>query len=172
MTPINKPTKVSPKANLGEKEMLSGWLDFFRATLLNQCAGLSDDQLRQRAVPPSTLSLMGILRHMADVENWWFSTATDGNEPCKLFARDGDEDFDEVHTHSGDDVAAAFLVSCDESRAVVAHHDLDDLIAFKSERRPEGINVRWVVTHMIEEYARHCGHADLLRQVIDGATAL
>ncbi len=152
-----------------EREMLDGWLDLHRAVLRWKCAGLTDDQLRERSAPPSTMSLLGLLRHMTEVERWWFTyqLGGGGNEPLYWSDEHPDGDFDLVDDA---DVAAdltAFDAEVAASRAVTAGMGLDD-----TGSRPDGtpLSVRWVLTHLIEEYARHNGHADLLRERIDGAT--
>ena len=158
--------RSEPPYETDERTMLLGWLDYHRATLAVKCEGLSDDQLRMRAVPPSDLSLLGLVRHMAEVENNWFRFWLGGQGPIVRY--EGDEDF----AVEGADVAEAFdywRQECEHAREVVATFaSLDDVGA--GQTVGAGISLRWSLTHMIEEYARHNGHADLLREVIDGAT--
>jgi hypothetical protein len=146
--------------------MLVQWLDYHRATLAWKCEGLTDEQLRTRAVPPSALSLLGLIRHAAEAENLWFRYWLGGDGPVARW--EGEEDF----AVEGADVGEAFDYwrgECENSRAVVATFaSLDDVGA--GQTRGAGISVRWTLVHMIEEYARHNGHADLLREVIDGQT--
>ena len=149
--------------------MLTGFLDFNRATLALKCDGLADDQLRERAVPPSSLSLIGIVRHMAEVERNWFRPVLAGDEMRAIFAPDMDWQaaFRDVATA---DVAGAFSTwqaECDHSRALTA---AAPALETRGRRGGEWFSLRWVLTHMIEEYARHNGHADLLRERLDGAT--
>ena len=162
-----------PGLQAGELDMLNGWLEHHRAILLWKCDGLTDEQLRRRSVPPSTMSLLGLIRHMTDVERGWFQQVLLGEDAPDLYSTpDGpDGDFNGVDEA---DVAAAFSAfeaECDASRrAVAAASDLDVLSKETSERTGEQFSLRFIVTHMIEEYARHNGHADLLRETIDGVT--
>jgi len=152
-----------------ERAMLEGWLDLHRQTLVAKCAGLTAEQLKLRSVEPSSLSLLGLLRHMTEVERGWFRIQAAGEKLAYLYSSDEnkDGDFDDV---AGADAAAdhaAFLAEIKAARAAVAAVSLEH--EFPTERRPV-ISVRWVYLHMIEEYARHNGHADLLRERIDGTT--
>ena len=147
-----------------ERTMLTAWLEFHRATLEMKCEGLTDDQLRLRSVAPSTLSLLGLVRHMAEVENNWFRFWLAGDGPVTRY--DGDEDF----SVDGADVDEAFdywRQECANARAVLASFDSLDAVG-PGQTVDTGFSVRWVLVHMIEEYARHNGHADLLRESIDG----
>jgi uncharacterized damage-inducible protein DinB len=155
----------------GEREMVDAWLDFHRATLLGKCAGLTSEQLKQRAVPPSSMSLLGLVRHMAEVEQSWFQRRVAGRELPFIYCdvdNNPDGDFDDV---DGADAVAdldRYRQEVDSARAVVQGRSLDD--TFMHARMGVEMSVRWVYVHMIEEYARHNGHADLLRERIDGAT--
>ncbi|MGH3742469.1 MAG: DinB family protein [Micromonosporaceae bacterium] len=152
-----------------ERAMLESWLDFHRQTLLHKCAGLTPEQLKQRAVPPSSMSLLGLVRHMADVERWSFRrNPGEALDPIYWDTdNSGDADFDEVDTADPEADFAVFHNEVEAARKAAADRTLDD--AFRSKRGNE-ISMRWVYAHMIEEYARHNGHADLLRECIDGAT--
>jgi hypothetical protein len=162
--------RAEPSFLLDERAMLDGWLDYHRATLLVKCEGLTHDQLRQRSVPPSSLSLLGLVRHMTEVERWWFAAAIAGERHEFIYCTDDrpDGDFDDVDTADVDADLAAFDAECAHSRAIARSRRLDDRGAHPRRREP--VALRWVMTHMIEEYARHNGHADLLREQIDGAT--
>jgi uncharacterized damage-inducible protein DinB len=160
-------TRADPPFVAGEREMLESWLDFHRATLLWKCAGLDDAQLKQRACPPSTLSLLGLVRHMNEVENGWFGRVV--GEESSVYSTEEwpDADLDDL---DGADAAAdfaAFEAQCARSRERAAGRGLDDTFV---GRRGHTISLRWVYVHMIEEYARHNGHADLIRETIDGTT--
>lgn len=155
-----------------ERAMLQGWLDWHRQTLLHKCSGLTPAQLRLRAVEPSTLSLLGLVRHMTEVERSWFrhgAARQPDAEPLYCSDDNTDGDFDDVDTADAEaDFAryAAELTAVDEAVAgLPLEHE------FPTKRRP-AISLRWVYLHMIEEYARHNGHADLLRERIDGATGV
>ena len=165
MTEINR---VSPPYETDEREMLVAWLEYHRSTLAMKCDGLTDDQLRRRSVPPSNLSLLGLVRHMAEVELNWFCFWLGGEGPNPRY--DGEEDFDVDGANVADDFAY-WRSECEHSRTVLATFaSLDDVGA--GQTPGAGISVRWTLVHMIEEYARHNGHADLLRETIDGTNGV
>jgi uncharacterized damage-inducible protein DinB len=156
----------------GERVAAEGLLDYHRATLLAKCAGLTGEQLATRAVPPSTMSLLGLVRHMTDVERVWFRRRVAGQEIGAVYWSDAspDGDFDDLDPASAEADFAAYQAEVDAARAVLAARDYDDtFVSRHSDGTEETIDVRALVLHMIEEYARHNGHADLLRQSIDGA---
>jgi uncharacterized damage-inducible protein DinB len=152
--------------------MLNGWLEHHRAILLWKCEGLTGDQLRQRSVPPSTMSLLGLIRHMTDVERGWFQEVFLGEDVAPLYETPDDRDGDFNGVDEADVAAAfsAFEAECGASRRAAAAADLDALSKYRTERTGEQFSLRWILSHMIEEYARHNGHADLLRETVDGAT--
>ncbi len=175
--------RADPPLEAGEREMLNSWLEFHRATLAWKCDGLTDGQLRQRSAPPSSLSLLGLVRHMAEVERGWFRRTLAGEEVPPIYYSPGgnpDGDFDDI----GDaDVAGDFATwraECEAARKAEAAAASLDVTATEQRwawRRPaagpaEGrrVSLRWILVHLIEEYARHNGHADLLRERIDGVT--
>lgn len=147
--------------------MLEAWLDYHRDTLAWKCEGLEAASLRLRSVPPSTLSLMGLVRHMAEVERHWFRRCISGDDAAPLYYSESnpDGDFDDVDRADVDEAFTRWRAECAHARAVVSAHGLDDT----GIRHGREVSLRWVLVHMIEEYSRHNGHADLLRQVIDGA---
>src|SRR3954453_4460116 len=157
-----------------ERRALEQWLDYHRATLLHKCPGLTPDQLKQRSVPTSGLTLLGILRHMAYVERWWFRLHGAGEQLDLQFSTDEwpDADFEDLDSVPAADVLAAFENECESARKAVAGKSLDDVVTCGPEHhhRSHERDVRWLYLHMIEEYARHNGHADLLREAIDGTT--
>ncbi|MGW1160444.1 DinB family protein [Streptomyces sp. NPDC002513] len=164
--------RTEPAQNAGERAMLEGWLDYHRQTLAWKCEGLTDAQLRTAAVEPSELSLMGLVRHMAEVERGWFRKVLVGDDPGPLYFSDEDEDGD-FHLTEDDTWAEAYATWQGEieiARRQAARFALDDLSEGRSRFTDEPFNLRWIYTHMIEEYARHNGHADLIRERIDGAT--
>lgn len=150
--------------------MLDGWLDYHRQTLLMKCSGLTADQLRQRAVEPSNLSLLGLVRHMAEVERSWFRRRFAGEHVDAIYSSDGrpDVDFEDVDSADAEADFATFARELDRARTVARGRSLDDQF-FHPRLRVE-MDLRWIYVHMIEEYARHNGHADLLRERIDGTT--
>ncbi len=156
----------------GERPMLEAWLEFHRQTLLHKCSGLTAEQLRDCAVPPSNLSLLGLVRHMAEVERGWFRRRVAGEDVGFLFSSEADPDgeFEHVGTADAEQDFATYQREIELAREAAAGHDLDE--TFFHARRNAQMSVRWVYVHMIEEYARHNGHADLLRERIDGATGM
>jgi uncharacterized damage-inducible protein DinB len=163
-------TRISEPVMGDERAMLEGWLDWHRATLLWKCAGLPGEQLARRPVPPSKLSLGGLVRHMAEVERAWFRSRFGGEEAGLLYStgENPDADFDDVTAASAEADFAVFTREVELARAAAAGHSLDETF-FHAPRQAE-ISLRWIFLHMIEEYARHNGHADLIRECIDGAT--
>jgi uncharacterized damage-inducible protein DinB len=153
-----------------ERAMLEGWLDYHRETLLFKCAGLTAEQLKLRSVEPSTMSLLGLVRHMADVERSWFRRRFLGEAVPPLFFSDDspDGEFDDVDTADAEADFATFRAEVELARGAAAGHGLDE--TFWHDRRQARMSLRWIYLHMIEEYARHNGHADLLRERIDGVT--
>jgi uncharacterized damage-inducible protein DinB len=161
------PRRTEPPYVLSERAMLEAWLEFHRTTLLLKCEGLDDAGRKSRPVATSNLSLHGLVRHMAEVErNWfrrallsepdappiWFDPAVEDSELVPLDDADWDADL------------STWKAECDHSRAAAAERQLDD----EGLRRGEPVSLRWIYVHMIEEYARHNGHADLIRELVDG----
>ncbi|MGD3107065.1 DinB family protein [Streptomyces sp. YGL11-2] len=156
-------------AAAGERDMLQGWLDFHRDTLLVKCAGLTPEQLVRAGTPPSTLTLLGLVRHLTEVERWWFRRRFAGEPIGDLHCTedDPDADFNDLDPAAAEADFAAFRAEVAACDAVAADRGLDETFTATDGRT---LNLRWVYVHLIEEYARHNGHADLLRQGIDGAT--
>lgn len=161
--------RTDPPLEADERTTLTAFLDFNRDTLALKCDGLADDQLRERAVPPSSLSLLGIVRHMADVEHNWFRPVLAAEEMRTIFAPDMDWEaaFRDAATADVGEALSTWRAECDHSRALVA---AAPALETRGRRGGEWFSLRWVLTHMIEEYARHNGHADLLRERLDGTT--
>jgi hypothetical protein len=164
--------RAEPSTTAGEREMLEGWLVYHRATLELKCEGLSTTQLRSRAVPPSSLSLLGLVRHMTEVERGWFRNTFRGEDAPPLYYTDEDPDgdFNNLDTAEPEEVFSAWRAECSYAREVSRSASLDDIGKRPSKRTGERFSMRWILTHMIEEYARHNGHADLIRESIDGTT--
>src|SRR5690348_16052915 len=158
------------RRNEPEQEMLRDWLDWHRATLLRKCAGLDATALARRAVPPSNLSLLGLVRHMADTERGWVRQTFRGEQIPDLYYRPDakDADFKEATPASAERDFEIYQSEREAVNAALANADLDATFTFRE--RP--ISVRWMWQHLIEEYARHNGQADLLRESIDGQTGL
>ncbi len=156
-----------------ERSTLLGFLDYHRAVLARKAEGITDEQALLAACPPSDLTLLGLVRHMTDVERFWFRRSLVAEDVPPVYYGvahpDGDDDGD-FHAPAGATVAGALAAYWDEidvANRNIAAASLDDV----PQRDPDrGHSLRWIVVHMIEEYARHCGHADLLRQAIDGTT--
>jgi uncharacterized damage-inducible protein DinB len=163
--------RVDPPKIAGEREMLTAWLDWHRATLVRKCEGLAPEQLRERSVAPSNLSLLGLVRHMAEVERGWFRRGVAQETVEYRWCREGAEeaDFDDVDGADPEEAFGALREEVERAREIVAAApDLEQ--TFTRHRDRQEITLRWVLVHMVEEYARHNGHADLLRERIDGAT--
>jgi uncharacterized damage-inducible protein DinB len=156
-----------------ERPMLEAWLDYQRATLALKCESLSPEQLAQRSVPPSTLSLLGLVRHMAEVERHWFQRCLAGVDRTNLYrtAAERDRAFDGAEAANASEGLAAWESECAVSRSNVAAVRSLDAVG-KQPWRDHEISLRWILVHMIEEYSRHNGHADFLRERIDGVTGL
>ncbi|GAA2065182.1 DinB family protein [Streptomyces albiaxialis] len=148
----------------GELATLQDYLTNYRRTLRMKCEGLDAEQMARRSVPPSTMSLLGLLRHLAETERDWRNWITDGEPQPKLYGeRDGDFD-GAVPDQAVVDAAYADLEreQAAMDAALAGHEDMGARLG------REQVTVRELIVHMIEEYARHCGHADLLRECVDG----
>ena len=162
--------RIDPPLTSGERELLTTFLDWHRATLAVKCEGLDDEQLRRQSMPPSTLSLLGLVRHMAEVERFWFRQVLAGEELGRVYSRDGD--FQAAYRAEGADVAEAFgnwqreVGLARQAEAAAASLEVTGY----QHKWGEHVSLRWILVHMIEEYARHNGHADFLREGIDGVT--
>ncbi len=171
MTELHTP----PSVTADERTTLTEFLDYFRSVLLRKADDLDGTQARQQ-IGISQMDMLGLIRHMALVEQWWFSQAFAGSDEPDVWPCDDDPDAD-WHHGPGDTLAvavAALRAEIDKARAVVAAAEsLDQVtaIAVGPPDNPERFgprSLRWVLVHMIEEYARHCGHADIIRENIDG----
>jgi uncharacterized damage-inducible protein DinB len=155
-----------------ERLAMESLLDYHRATLLWKCGGLTGEQLAAHTVPTSTMSLLGLVRHLSDVERSWFRRRIAGEALDPLYWSDAspDGDFDDVDPAGAEADFATYAAEVEAARAVLAEHDYDDTFVRRhNDGTEETIDIRTLVLHMIEEYARHNGHADLLREAIDGA---
>jgi uncharacterized damage-inducible protein DinB len=161
------PRRAEPPYVLNERAMLDAWLEFHRMTLLLKCEGLDDAARQARPVPTSKLSLHGLVRHMTEVERGWFRRTLLGDDsPPRVSGDPAVEDSELVPLDDADWATdlARWQAECDRSRAAAAAHQLDDT----GLREGEPCSLRWIYVHMIEEYARHNGHADLIRELVDG----
>ena len=162
------PDRTSPAQVLGERDSLDAWVDYHRATLLLKCAGLEPEQLTSRSCPPSTLSLLGLVRHLTEVEGWFHDF--DGALPGEWYSTEEDPDacFDAVDPSRAEEDLEAYRASVERARDAVKGRTLDEISPEPDDGQP--VSLRWIYLHMVEEYARHNGHADLLRERIDGPT--
>ena len=177
MPTVDEHGRPEPEPAVGEIATLSGFLEFQRATLEWKTRGLDESALRRR-LPPSSMTLGGLLNHMAWVEDHWFSYVLVGNERHPDWstgdsAADPDGEWNQALTMDAESLRTRWAVACAESRSHVdrflAAGDAGSLAA-RTWTNGEAPNLRWILVHMIEEYSRHNGHADLLREAIDGRT--
>jgi hypothetical protein len=166
--------RPEPALDADERAMLTGFLDFQRATALWKCAGLSAEQMATR-LPPSSLTIAGLIHHLALDEDSWFSERFAGVpiEPWSSvdFDADPEWEFRTALEATPEELLARYRAACDRSRAVVAAAaslDQPSVVPDRREQRP--FSLRWILVHMIEETARHNGHLDLLREHVDGLT--
>jgi uncharacterized damage-inducible protein DinB len=167
------PQDQDPRAEAGptrgERDTLVGYLEVYRTTLELKCEGLTPEQLGSRSVPPSNMSLLGLVRHMARVEHSWFRRVIEGRMdlPRHFQEEELDAGFNWPGQPDGalvDEAWALWRGETTYAREVLARTDLDAVV----DVHGEPTEVRDIVVHMVEEYARHCGHADLIRECIDG----
>jgi uncharacterized damage-inducible protein DinB len=153
-----------------ERSTLLEYLAAYRTTLEMKCEDLDADQLARRSVPPSSMSLLGLVRHMAEVERHWFRRVMAGGDPAKIYCTDAEPDWDWDGAVGDPDVVAEAWTSWREEVTFATQlvADSPDLGVAGHMRDGRPIQLREVLVHMIEEYARHAGHADLLRERVDG----
>jgi hypothetical protein len=151
-----------------ERSLLQGYLDFYRTTLLAKCAGLTAAELAARPSPPSNLSLLGLIRHLTKVERIWFRIhfADSPAEPVFPLSLGKDADFELIDPADAEAAYDGLIAEWKLSDEAAAGHSLDDRFTFSGTES----TLRMIYIHLIGEYARHCGHADLLREQLDGTT--
>lgn len=156
--------------NGSERHILEGHLDENRATVVRKASGLTWEQATRRLGPTAT-SIAGIVKHLTDVERWWFrrSLAGEDDVPFSWSATEPDLEFELGAHDTLDSLIAEYERACDESRAVAARYELTDRILAPHPGQPRS-SLRWVYVHMVEEVARHNGHLDIYRELIDGQT--
>lgn len=171
--------RVDPPYAADEATMLRAFLDYYRVTIRRQAEDLTAEQLTT-TLPPSDLTIGGLLKHLACVEHWWFSMVLLGRpegEPWASVDWDADRDWD-FHSAKEDSPAELlelfdrFVVESDTIVGEALRGGSLDQLAVLSRHDGKHASLRWILVHLIEEYARHAGHADLIRQSIDGATDL
>ncbi|WP_328318130.1 DinB family protein [Streptomyces sp. NBC_00388] len=162
-----------PPLNADERVNMESWLDFYRATLAAKCEGLTEEQLRTASVPPSPLTLLGLVQHMAEVERNWFRRVLAEEDAPAVHARQAgpqgrDGGFDLTDDGSFGTALKTWQDEISRARANCAARSLDDTAPFMGG----AVSLRWIYAHMLGEYARHDGHADLIRERIDGSTGV
>ena len=168
VTADSPPVDEDLVSTASEREVLERFLDHHRAVLSGKLRGLSTMDVRRRLVPSQT-TLAGLVKHATVVERNWFQHCL-AQRPLEEIAGQVPRDASSWDVHpdeSIDDILASFVDACAESRRIAARFALDDTVA---HRRLGRVSLRWIYVHMIREHARHAGHADILREQIDGAT--
>jgi uncharacterized damage-inducible protein DinB len=153
---------------LSEREMLEGWLEYHRMTLLLKAEGVDDQARKRRPVASSSLSLQGLVRHMGEVERSWFRRVLQREADAPYIWYDPkveDSDFLSLQDADWTEDLALWQAECEESRRAAATCSLEDTGVTRSGKP---CSLRWIYVHMIEEYARHNGHADLIREMLHG----
>lgn len=170
IVPDHDDTRSDGPMTGGEREILDHWVELYRASVLLKVAGLTGEQLCARSVPPSSMSLLGAVRHLTEVEAYWLREVLAGEEvPDIHSARENpDGDWLDASAEWAADDVERYRAEVELARASAARHALDDVAAAQRHGRP--VTLRWILTHLIEEYARHLGHMDLLREAVDGRT--
>ncbi|MDX3851326.1 DinB family protein [Streptomyces sp. AK02-01A] len=165
--------RAMPPLDADERTTLESWLSFYRSTLAQKCDGLTEDQLREASVAPSPITLLGLVQHMAEVERNWFRRVLAQEDAPPIFAADarpgtadGGFDLDEAVTYES--AVSVWQAEVNRARRNCAARALEDTSPFMGGQ----VTLRWIYTHMIGEYARHCGHADLIRERVDGRTGV
>jgi uncharacterized damage-inducible protein DinB len=165
---VTTDNRVGPPSFGGERDMLRGFLDYHRSTLAMKCEGLTDEELRRQSMPPSTLSLLGLVRHLAEVERAWFRRVFEDNDAPMVWSDKIDfQAAYEASASTRDEAFAAWEAEVTNSRRIEREAESLDLAGYQP-RWGEAVSLRMVMVHVLLEYGRHNGHADLLREGIDG----
>lgn len=166
----NTVERLDPPLAGSEREMLTSFLDYHRATLLWKVSGLDEEALKRKAIATSSLTLIGLVKHLAYVEQTWFRHRFKGEDVFDPWTpEDPDSDFRVEPGETVESILQFYREEVEKSRRIVEATNLDDL-AVIPRRNGDRVTLRWILFHMIEETARHNGHADMLREAIDGAT--
>jgi uncharacterized damage-inducible protein DinB len=161
--------RIGPPLTGGEREMLRSFLDYHRATLAMKCEGLTDEQLRRAAMPPSALSLLGLVRHMAEVERTWFRRVINAEDIELVWSAEGDFQVAyDARTATREGAFAAWEREVEHARRIERAAPTLEVTGRQPKGERAEVSLRLVMLHLIHEYARHNGHADLLREGIDG----
>ncbi|KIQ65364.1 Mini-circle protein [Kitasatospora griseola] len=162
-----------PPLNADERTTLESWLDFHRATLAMKCEGLDDEQAAVASVPPSGFTLIGLVQHMAEVERNWFRRVLAGEQVPPIYDPQADPDGPDGGFELGEGVTLQDTLAMWQAEVVRAReHSVGRALSNTGRFMDQDVSLRWIYVHMIEEYARHNGHADLVRERIDGATGV
>jgi hypothetical protein len=163
---VAQDTRVEPPPSASEKATLEAFLDYHRQTVVMKCAGLSEEELRRPMVVSGT-SMLGIVKHLGFVERWWFQEVFAARDVEFLRNEDDpDAEFRIDEHETAESVFDFYMQECDKSRTIVAEATLDDVAGNSKSVR----SLRWILVRMLEETARHNGHLDILREMIDGTT--
>ena len=165
---MTRDDRTGPPSFGSEREMLRAFLDYHRATLAMKCEGLTDEELRQQSMPPSTLSLLGLVRHMAEVERAWFRRVFEDNDAPMVWS--DKIDFQAAYDASAstrEEAFGAWQAEVENSRRVERAAESLDQAGYQP-RWEEDVSLRMVMVHVLLEYGRHNGHADFLREGVDG----
>ncbi|MGX2994309.1 DinB family protein [Streptomyces sp. JNUCC 64] len=175
MTTLPDGRRVPPPSG-DERTMLESWLDLQRETLALKCRGLDDIQARTASAEPSSMTLLGLVQHLAEVERNWFQRVFAGREEGRVYPDSGDDGFGLVPERGLERALADWRAEIGRGRAVTVGARLEDLGRLSPENAEalgtDRVSLRWILLHLIEEYARHNGHADLLRERVDGRTGV
>ncbi len=170
MTIPASPTADQPDSTGSERQVLEAFLDFHRQVLVSKVDGISENEARHRRVPSKT-TLTGLIKHMIGVERGWFQEVLAGRRPEDIGPNvgGGDESWDLAENETVSSLIKEYEQTCEQSRQTAARFALDDAVP---EPDMGQVSLRWVYVHMIEETARHVGHADILREQTDGAAGI
>jgi uncharacterized damage-inducible protein DinB len=167
-------TRVDPPFAAGEREMLIAYLDYQRESVVRKVDGLTEEQARSAPSPPNN-SILGIMQHLAWVEAWWFRDRFLGEEleDAPWSEEDPDGDFRVSNDRTTPDVVAFYRSEWERANEITrAAASLDDRAARELQPEGEAPTLRWILNHMFEETARHAGHVDIIREMIDGSTGI
>jgi len=169
-TPASPQTADQPDSTGSERQVLEAFLDFHRQVLVSKVDGISEDQARHRRVPSKT-TLAGLIKHMTGVERGWFQEVLGGPNPADIGPNvgGGDESWDLDENETVSSLIKEYEQTCEQSRRTAAEFALEDAVP---EPDLGQVSLRWIYVHMIEETARHVGHADILREQTDGASGI
>jgi len=169
-TPASPPSAYQPDSTVSERQVLEAFLDLHRQVLVSKVDGISENEARCRRVPSKT-TLAGLIKHMIGVEQGWFEVVLGGRNPGEIGPNvgGGDESWDLAENETVSSLIKEYEQTCEQSRQTAARFALDDAVP---EPDMGQVSLRWIYVHMIEETARHAGHADILREQTDGATGV